>query len=366
MKMNNGTRFERLRIILAIAGKDIVDALRNRIVLTIIIGVALVMVQGKALPLLLKLSDTVQVVVYNEGVAPIVADLRSHGGIRVIETESQQDLEQALVEASGESLGIVIPVEYGEEPGPTGELRLEGFYPYWMNLEVVAELETLVEGHLTGVTGHTIHVDTEGHVIYAQPDSGGQLFMTALVMVLMSTLICLIIVPYLMIEEKEANTIDALLVSPARIGEVVIGKALAGLTYGLAAGAVVLAFFHAHIVHWWIAILACVAGSLFAVAVGLLLGTLFENIANMNLWMSLVLVFLAAPVLVVRYLPPQWPAIIGNILPWMPTVALYNTYLLSFTANPSLAQVGMDLGLLFGSAAVVLAIVTWIVRRSDR
>lgn len=355
---------DRLRMILTIAGKDVLDALRNKMLLSIIIGVALVMVQGKALPLLLKLSDIVQVAVFNEGRGPIVADLRSHGGMRVIEASSSLELQEYLAEASGSMLGIVAPASYGGDADPTDELRLESYHAYWMDPEDVASLEALVEGHLSGLVGYTITLDSDP--VYALPDSGGQPLMSATVMVLMTTLICLIVVPYLMIDEKETHTIDSLLVSPVRISDIVLGKALAGLAYGLVAGAVVLAFYQAQIVHWWIAAAACLCGSLFAVALGLLLGSLFENLPTMNLWMAVILVVLVAPVLAVRFIPADWPAIVHSVLPWIPTVPLYNTYMLSFTENPSLAQAGSNLGVVLGSAAVVLGVVAVIVRRSDR
>ncbi len=362
--MSSEVKPSRMRIILAITRKDILDALRNKILITIMIGVALVMVQGRALPLLFKLTDTIQVAVFDEGEGPIVEDLRSHGEIRVIGAASSQELQQLVGEANGSILGIVAPAEYGSDHLRGNELLLEGFHAYWMEPEEVAELESLVEGHLGEMTGSAVSLNTDA--AYAQPDSGGQPFMSAMVMMLMTTLICLIVVPYLMIEEKEAHTMQSLLVSPARIGEIVIGKALAGLVYGLVAGAVVMAFYHAQIVHWWIAIAACIIGSLLAVALGLLLGSLFESIPTMNLWMGLLVIVLMGAVLVVRYVPAHWPAFISAVLPWIPTVALYKAYILSFTANPSLAQVGTYLGFMFACAAVVLAIVAAIVRRSDR
>jgi ABC-2 type transport system permease protein len=366
MQKETGTRFERLRIILAITGKDIRDALRNKILLSIMIGVALVMLQGKALPLLLKLSDTNRVAIYDQTDKALAAELRFVGGMEVFEASSKQELDRILGEASGDILGVVIPPGFGEGSNADQQTPLEGTYAYWMRPSDIAELERIAESKLTEIAGRQVDIHTEGNAIYPQLDSDGQPFMTALVLVLMTTMICIIVVPYLMIEEKEAHTIKALLVSPAKISEVVIGKALAGLTYGLAAGAVVLAFYHAQIAHWWIAVAACLIGSMLAVALGLLLGSLFSNIANMNLWMSLLLIILLAPVVLIRYVPPHWPAIISTILPWVPTVALYNSYALSFTAAPSLIQAFSYLGIVLASAIVVLAIVASIVRRSDR
>jgi ABC-2 type transport system permease protein len=362
--MKKEARPSRMQIILAITGKDIQDALKNRILLTIMIGVALVMVQGKALPLLLKLTDDVPVAVFNQGEGPIVEDLRSHGQVRVIGASSLQELQLIVGEASANILGIVVPPNYGSGDDSSNELTLEGFYAYWMEQEEVAELESLVEEHLGEMTGSTVSLNTVA--AYPQPGSGGQPFMSAMVMMLLTTLICLIVVPYLMIEEKETHTMQSLLVSPARIGEVVTGKALAGLAYGLAAGVVVLAFYQVQIVHWWIAIATCIVGSLLAVSLGLLLGSLFENIPVMNLWMSLLVVFLMGAVLLTRYIPASWPDFISAILPWIPTVTLFNTYMLSFTASPPLAQVGANLGILLATTAAILAVVAGIIRRSDR
>jgi hypothetical protein len=364
--MEKSSGMERLRIILAITGKDIRDALRNKILISIMIGVALVVAQGKALPLLLKLSDTPRVAIYNQADVSLITALRTGGEMEVFEISSQQGLDTILAEASGDMIGIVIPVGFGEGEDMDHTSPLEGFYPYWMGRTEVNELELIAESNLSAVIGAPVDIDTQGNAMYPQEDSGGQPFMTALIIVLLTTMICVIIVPYLMVEEKEAHTLEALLVSPARVTEVVIGKALAGLTYGLAAGAVVMAFYQAQIVHWWIAIAACVIGSMLAIALGLLLGSLFNNIANMNLWMSLLLVILMAPVLLIRYVPPQWPAIIGNILPWWPTVVLYRTYMLSFTAAPSLMHAFSYLGIVLACAIVVLVFVARIVRRSDR
>ncbi len=357
---------ERLRIILAITAKDIRDALRNKILISIMIGVALVVAQGKALPLLLKLSDTPRAAIYDQMDASLITALRAGGGMEVFEASSQQELEKMLAEASGDMIGIVIPASFSEGGDMDPSLPLEGFYPYWMDPEQITELERIAETELIAVIGAPVDIDTQGNAIHPLVDTGGQPFLTALVVVLLTTMICIIIVPYLMVEEKEAHTMEALLVSPARAGEVVIGKALAGLAYGVAAWAVVMAFYQAQIVHWWIAIAACVIGSMLAIGLGLLLGSLFNNIANMNLWMSLLLVVLIGPVLLIRYIPPQWPAILSDILPWWPTVALYRSYMLSFTAAPSLMLVFSYLGVVLASAIIVLAIVARVVRRSDR
>jgi len=63
----------------------------------------------------------------------------------------------------------------------------------------------------------------------------------------------------------------------------VAGKALAGLFLCLAAAGVALACQWPVVVHWGLAVLVVIFASLLAVAVGLLLGMLFETAQEMGL-----------------------------------------------------------------------------------
>jgi ABC-2 type transport system permease protein len=54
----------------------------------------------------------------------------------------------------------------------------------------------------------------------------------------------ILLVPTLMLEEKQTRTMDALLVSPASISQVVIGKAIAGFFYILVTAAIV------YLIYW--------------------------------------------------------------------------------------------------------------------
>ena len=51
---------------------------------------------------------------------------------------------------------------------------------------------------------------------------------TILQMFIFTFMTALVLVPYLMLEEKQTRPMDTLLVSPATAGQVVLGKALAG------------------------------------------------------------------------------------------------------------------------------------------
>jgi hypothetical protein len=58
MEKNRSSARECLRIIWAIATKDITDAIKDKAVLTVVLGMAMLMLSAQAFPFLLKLSAT--------------------------------------------------------------------------------------------------------------------------------------------------------------------------------------------------------------------------------------------------------------------------------------------------------------------
>jgi len=364
--MNTTKLRKSLRIIWAIAAKDIVDAIKNKITISIIVGVAFLMLSGQALSLLSKLQSTPSGVVYDAGKSGLVAELKKSDDLRLGTVSSQQELEEAVGEAAGPLLGLTVPADFDQTVEAGGPVELDGYFVHWISPADAAETQVFFEERLIELTGRPAHINTEGHAVYPSPDSGGQSSMVSRSLVVAVLTICGAIVPFLIIEEKETHTLDALLVSPASIGQVITGKALAGAFYGLTAAGVVFAFNRAMVVHWGLAALAAICGALFAVAVGLLLGSLFDNPASMNLWFCGVLLLLLMPVLLADALGPNVPQVVRTIMPWIPTVLLDQVVRVSFSASVPLDQVLPALVVVVGSAVVILAAVVWVVRRSDR
>ena len=357
---------ENLRVVWAVASKDIFDAIRNKTTMSVVLGVAILMMSSQALPLLLKLDRTPRVVVYDAGESHLVEALGENKGLILLEVASQQALEDTLGASRETLLGLVIPVGLDQTLEAGEHVGLNGYFAHWVSESDATERSRLFEQHLSALVGQPVPIKLEGNIVYPQPDSDGGPFMVSMSLVIAIVTICGIVVPYSMIEEKETHTMDVLLISPASISQVVVGKALAGLVYGLAAGGTVLVFNQALVVHWGVAILATICGTLFAVAVGLLLGSLLDNPGSMNLWFGVVVTVLMMPVFLNVMKVPSWPKIMTTIMSWLPTVALARIFGVSFSGSAPLGLVLPDLGIVVGSAALVLALVVWKVRRADR
>ncbi len=259
---------ESIRITVTIAAKDIVDAVKNKTTLSIMLGVGLMMLTGLALPLL-----------------------------------------------------------FGPRRAPTA---------------------------------------VEGQAVNPPSELGLQPSLLAINLTVQLLIVGLALVPYLMIEEKETHTLDALLVSPAHFGHVVSGKALAGMFYCLCAAVVVFLFNTRWIVHWEIAALAFLLGAAFTVAGGLLLGIMSENPTTVNLWLGLFLMLLLVPMLLAELVSAKLPGVVQAILPWMPSVAMGKLVGLSMVGVVPAMDIWSNVGTLAIESLIFYALVIWRVRRSDR
>ncbi|MEA3397051.1 MAG: ABC transporter permease, partial [Chloroflexota bacterium] len=171
-------------------------------------------------------------------------------------------------------------------------------------------------------------------------------------------------IPLLLIEEKEKRTLSFLLVSPASIADVVIGKALTGLMYSLAITGVVVALNQGWQGNWPVTFLALLLGLLFTVPVGLLLGALFHNAMQLNTWGTVPIMLLLLPSWIAtgQVLSP----VLEVIMRLIPTYYLVDTLNLSLAGEGSLTQVGGNLAILSGYTVVAFAAAIWVLRRRTR
>jgi ABC-2 type transport system permease protein len=357
---------ESARITLAIAAKDITDAIKNKTTLSIMLGVAVMMLSAMLLPLLLVLRGTPTAVVYDPARSTLIRGLTARNEFRLRLVDSQEELESAVAGSPELMLGIVIPAGFQQAEGSGGEIEMDGYFAHWANLDKVAELVAFFEEELSQASWQTVRINVAGHALYPSSDLSGQPFLLAMNLTILVLVVGLALVPHLLIEEKETHTFEALLVSPARYSQVVAGKALAGVFYCLCAAVVVFLFSIRWIVHWEIAALAFLLGAAFAVAVGLLLGIAAENPTTINLWMGLLLMLLLVPMLLAELASARLPAVVQEILPWTPSVALAKLVGYSMAGDVPATDIWSNAGVLAVESLIFYVLVVWRVRRSDR
>jgi ABC-2 type transport system permease protein len=352
-----------IRIIGAIAAKDITDALRNKAILSMLFTALFLLVAYKGMPLIRHGDDPPRLAVYDAGNSDLVASLDESDDLALVTVDSQQEMEDYLGNENQVVLGLVLPADMDLNVEAADELRLDGYVDHWVDDAEKVEIQAFAENLLSEMTGRQVIIAIESDTVYTIP-AGGHPFITSFSLTVLLTLVGISVVPHLMIEEKETKTMDSLMVSPASAGQMAIGKALTGLLYCLAIAAIVLALNANLVVYWGVAVIASIAGSLFVVALGLLMGAGFRLKQQLNLWTFVILQPLLIPVVLSEI--SLIPEGIRGAISWIPTVALAEIVRLALSKAAPLEEVGPKLAFVVGSAAVVLFLAARVVRRADR
>jgi ABC-2 type transport system permease protein len=304
------------------------------------------------------------VLVYDPGGSRLSAELKDSSQFELRKASSTQELEEWLVNSIDAQLGLVVPADFDQVLQNGGQPELQG-YVTWTYRHQANGLKSDLQGQLAQLLGQPVHINTQGNIVYPPRDLGlalGMATMTAVTLVLMMGIQLL---PTLFFEEKQTKTLEALLVSPASIGQVVIGKALAGMFYVLVTAGLVFAVNWSGVVHWELALLFALGSGLFAVALGLTLGSFFESHNEMSAWLMLLITILIGSIFV-DVLDITVPAPIQALVPWSPSVALVNIQRYAFLRHVAWAEAWASLGRVAGYSLLLYAVVVYKVRRADR
>jgi ABC-2 type transport system permease protein len=356
---------EGLRIILIITLKDSLDAVRDRKLLSVFVAVLLMIALFRALPGW-RDGGLPKLAVVDSGQSTVLDQWANSGQFDLHRVSSRQEMETFLGGEETAVLGLVLPLDFAQDIDGDALLELDGYVDHWVSNGDVEKLRSFFEAQLTALTDRPVRIDIDSDTALTHP-RGLQPVMTSFLVVYALVVVGLMVAPSLMVEEKELRTMDALLISPASAGQIVSAKALTGLFYCIMAAGLVLAVSAALVVHWNIAILAVLGGSLFTASVGLLLGVTLDSRQQLIIWSAILMFPLFVPVLASEILPElQAPALVQQGVSLLPTVAVAEAIRWSLSGDVPWAEIGAGLVVTAACGIVLLALVAWIVRRSDR
>jgi ABC-2 type transport system permease protein len=350
---------ENIRIVAAFALKDIRDAIQNKMIIRIGIGTLVVWLSSMALPLMLAMQTTLDVRVYDPGRSDLIRELAKDDALEVRRVRSDVELLEGVGASSNQQIGLIVRSDIDEMLATGEPIMIDGFYPHWMDPDDVASLVEVIEAKLHHAAGQPIRIDVTQGARYPSFQSVGQYTMTSSALVIVVFTIGGMLTPYLMVEEKERGTLAALMVSPAKQSQFVLGKALAGLFYSLIVALVAIFMSQRWIVHWDLAILAILVGSIFTVALGLLVGIFTENPSSMGLWLGLLMLFMLVPVFMEFSTPVGHLSWWQTLLKWLPSVGFADLIRASFVETIPANLLFRGLLSMLGTAAGLLVIVTW-------
>jgi ABC-2 type transport system permease protein len=355
------TLMDNLYMAWTIARKDIGDALKHKGTRVNILLMLVIVGFFYWISTVRPWDKSIEVVVYDEGDSGLFegsVELSDGYEIRHIEVSSLGQMQRNM---RHEHWGLVVPADFEQTLASGGEPVLSG-YLLWVNRAKVADLEALYGLKFSELLGQPVRVEIGENIVIPSPEIG-----TTMVNfhILFATLfVAVTLVPALMLEEKLTKTLDALLVSPASAGQVVMGKALAGLFYVVLSGGLFFALNWAHVTNWGLALLGFLLCALFSIGLALAVGSLARTPQQLAIWLAPLMILLIVPSVFAGFsnLAPGLKAIFS----WLPTTALVNIIQYSFSSSAPMGQLLTNLAIVVVSTALVFAVVVWKVRQSDR
>lgn len=360
---NQNSSGERLRIVLALAQKDISSMLRSRAVLTTLVLVILMIAFYMVLPSWAERGDPPTVYVTGVLNTPLGRELELIPTLSVYQPQDEGRMLHALRESQTPELGLALPA--GLSQAGQGPLVVQGYVMYWLSPEEVSSLTEVAELELSALLGRPVSVAVEGNVLYPEAGDYGKAVFIGFSLIFALTMVGVSGLPQLMMEEKQSHTLQALLVSPATPTMIILAKALAGMFFISLAFLFSLLFFAGMVLHWWVLLVGCLLFSIFSVSIGLAGGTFVENRQQLALLTSAVapLVFIPMIAILLSGLFPEWLIAAASVFPG---AALMEILGLSFVGDLPLSAVLFPLGVLAVWAAGMLVLVIWRLRRYDR
>ncbi|MCB2213772.1 ABC transporter permease [bacterium] len=351
---------QNLGIIFAIAWKDILDGWKNKVVLTGVFTALALVLLYRYLPDLTRGSDPPILIVLTQNEA-LAEGLYTLPDVDVRADENEDDYFNHLRDLEDPGLGIIL----NEDTNATDPLRIEGHYPFWMNPEQLVELTATVESNLTALLDRPVMINTTGRPVYPLMDTYafGKTFMASAGLLVGIIIMGLTMAPQLIQEEKQARTLQAVLVSPATFSQFIIGKAIAVCFYTLLTTAISLIFVGRLVLNGPLLLLALALAMPAVILPGILFGTLVETKQQYAIWLWVIIIPTLLPLFlsVIRILPPNWMLVVD----WWPTVALSRLLRAGLTYQAPLASYAREASYILALVLTLFGLNIWAIRRKS-
>ncbi len=331
------------KIIFTIAFKDITQAVKDQMILGVIIGVLLLILPSQLLPIILQNEDIPRAVIYGSEPTALANKLTEREDTVAYSVKNLDDLKDEITSGRSSIIGLVLPEDFPEEVSAKEKIIIDGYLAHWINPDEAVQLVQHFEEEIHLLTDSPVEITIVDDQVYPDEDTRGTQVMFVLQMINAIMTLTLILVPQLIITEKEAHTLDALLISPANLSDLVIAKGLAGGFYATIAVLLIIPMNLMIIAHWPLLIMSVVSGITFAVLTGLLIGLLFGNYQQASITMWIMGLLLIAPAFIKLIMTVSLPPFFDAVMNWLPSGQLANLLLMCLmkTVDQQAALLGL-------------------------
>lgn len=358
-----------LRATLAIARKDALDIVLNKSTLVMLLTPVLLTIFFAVLSGLLG-SKPARLLVYNpqhSGVSQAVSSTLARS--QIVLASSPQEVSSAFApgKSTAYALGLVVPADFDDslrrEAHPRLILYLNGNELNEIQRQAVVHALNDYANSLShpqppvAIAITTIHASSSTF----NPDLGIFYVVMAL---LTSISVGISLVSTLLVEEKEKKTLRMVLVSPASLTDVVLGKLLVGLGYQLLLSIVVMVVLNGLVGIIPLVFLFVLLVTCFGLALSLLAGSIFRTTSGLGGFLGIVSLLFIIPTVFSGPLG----VLFGNntILSFMralPTYYMADGLLNALQGQVTIGGLFLDLGVTLGCTLPCLVAAVWILHR---
>lgn len=354
-----------LRIIRAIVMKDLVDVLKNKSLVTLL--VVPLFIAALYLVFSIAIQTPARVLAYNPDGVPLSDTLKLGPPRLSVDNAANADAVRSSIDDKNSpyDYGIVVPagtiadLKAGKRPALEllingqkvrdyidQERARESFFGYFQAQAGPPPYQPISQVFNLSSTGASSSLELARQ---------NQAFFAIIALAIVPISVGIYILPSLIVEEKEKKTIRLLLTSPARSIDVVIAKSMVSFFYTMVLSLLILLVYIGNVADIPTLFLFIVLGNLFACALGILFGAYFNDIQTVHVWLSIAGLLLMLPIFfVVPYL--------ANI-PGL-SQALYlipSYYMAKGMLGAGIGDLTFDSGLLYAGLLAAFTIVAFLV-----
>ena len=242
-----------LRIIWAITAKDLTDSIKNKNVISVILHALVLIVLYRYLPVLNSDDQSHRLRLYANGNETTAAALIDRSYYRVIEYDSVEKVQFGLTNEELAQIALVFPEGFDEAVANGRSMPVQGYALDFLDADQIDAARSAMQVELESVLGVPVQISIA--TIPLQLESYGITVLTSLALTFGLIMVGMVGLPYIMLEEKDAKTMEVMMVSPAGAWHIVLAKALTGMLITLSVFAFSVIFYRQYFVHWWLLVL---------------------------------------------------------------------------------------------------------------
>lgn len=348
-----------LRRVGVLLGKEFFQGPKNfffvfAVVIPIVISLVISLVFGTLF------ADEATLGIVDEGNSQLVTLLEASSSVTSIEYDESSELKEAVAEGAVDG-GIVLPRDFDSSVLRGDEVKISIYI--WG--ESLAKHRTILTVTVTNLirelAGQEAPVEIEAVTLGDQESIPWNDRLLPFI-VLMTVMIAAVALPgSSLLAEKEKKTVDALVITPATIGEVFLAKGLLGVILGVLMGVVILLLNQALGSQPGLLVMLLFLGSIMAAGAGLLVGAIAKDLKSFFASMKIFGIILYAPGII--YLFPGIPQWIGKVFP---TYYIVEPIVEISQRGGGWPEIAADVVVLIGLNIVLIALVAFTISRKKQ